>query len=51
MINEKEYENDRDTEPLIKCRNEQCGEFIYKSELEKTKGICPYCGKPITKPE
>ena len=36
-----------DSQPLIRCENEQCRELCTEFELEKSKGKCPYCGKPI----
>jgi acetyl-CoA carboxylase beta subunit len=40
-----------DTEVLIRCNNEQCRKKVFESELEKNNWRCPYCGKPIAKPE
>jgi acetyl-CoA carboxylase beta subunit len=40
-----------DTVLLIRCDNEQCREQVYETELEQNNGKCPYCGKPIKKPE
>ncbi|MGD8982477.1 MAG: hypothetical protein PVH99_13960 [Desulfobacteraceae bacterium] len=36
-----------DTQPLIRCENEECRELCTEFELKKSNGKCPYCGKPI----
>lgn len=40
-----------DTETLIRCNDEKCGGYSFEDELEKDDWNCPYCGKPISKPE
>jgi len=36
-----------DTQPLIRCENEQCRELCTEFELKNSNGKCPYCGQPI----
>jgi hypothetical protein len=35
---------------LIKCENDDCGGVCFADELEESDWRCPYCGKPISKP-
>ena len=36
-----------DTQPLIRCENEDCRQLCTEFEVEQGKGKCPYCGKWI----
>lgn len=36
-----------DTQPLIRCENEECHRLCTEFELKKSDGKCPFCGKPI----
>ncbi len=38
-----------DTQPLIRCENEECRQLFTEFELKKSNGKCPYCGKLIKK--
>ena len=53
-LNPKEYaqmSNKKmwDTQPLIRCENEECRQLFTEFELKKSNGKCPYCGKPVKK--
>ena len=41
----------REITTLIRCDNENCGGVCFTDELEQSDWRCPYCGKPISKPE
>ena len=36
---------------MIRCENEDCGGVCFADELEQSDWKCPYCGKPISKPD
>jgi rubrerythrin len=38
-----------DNTPLIRC--EGCEGFSFRHEIQMNNWRCPYCGKPISKPE
>jgi len=40
-----------DTPGLIRCENEECGGVSFRHEIEQNQWNCPYCGKPVSKPE
>ena len=40
-----------DTKPMIRCENEKCCQLSTVLELKRNNWKCPYCGKPISKPE
>jgi acetyl-CoA carboxylase beta subunit len=38
-----------DNAPLIRC--EDCEGLSFRHEIQMNNWRCPYCGKPISKPE
>jgi hypothetical protein len=40
-----------DNGPLIRCEDEECEGFSFRHEIQMNNWRCPYCGKPISKPQ
>jgi hypothetical protein len=40
-----------DEAPLIRCEEEACEGVSFRHEIQMNKWRCPYCGKPISKPQ